>query len=341
MPVDFGVNTNDRLNRMRRLFDNPTGWGSRCIDTLAELLDADEGLLNSVAAVDAGSNEGNAPIIDASGGVGGDIADATTDRAGLITRAQAPTISEAEAAVRAVVSVIGGGNLDIIEPGIRFIRPLGSRRVEDDDGNLLYYQTTRALLRLDTNQNESILLIATEGQDAPRPDDTDTSVEDVVLLSNTRYDNDTERIYLNNGGTQTVRSPTGEVRVELPPLANRVYPVSGNQVDRDTGGIDHLNAAQLSAFGFTWGIILKGWGARGGVRGISDITGDPHPTPGLPLGFAYSNRMRTAGVPGDLLIAYKPAQATVYYESTHSFLFRHRGSRKSSGGQGYTLEILL
>ena len=64
MAIDF--NNQDAIGRLNDLFNNPTGWGSRVIDTLTAAFGASNPF-NSAALADTGDSEGQVPVLDSAG----------------------------------------------------------------------------------------------------------------------------------------------------------------------------------------------------------------------------------------------------------------------------------
>ena len=64
MAIDF--NNQDAIGRLNDLFNNPTGWGSRVIDTLTAAF-GESNPFNSAALADTGNAEGQVPVLDSAG----------------------------------------------------------------------------------------------------------------------------------------------------------------------------------------------------------------------------------------------------------------------------------
>ena len=346
MPIDLGANANDRLNHMRRLFDNPFGWGNSVINTLDGMLNARGESLNSAAAVDAGTNEGNAPIIS-SNGLGDVLPAATQDAKGMVTESQVTDIPEAAEAIRAVVNVIGGGNVAMRTPSRRVIRNLNVETVRDAEGNVLYFLATSQRWRIVLSDQPSLLMISTPGQDAPGRDgryespsasgaDANGAQRPAVLLSDANNDASTTRIYLNAGGAETVLTPTGMPQATLSALGSDTP-----RMDNERNAIEYLTQAQLSAFGFTFGFVLKGWGSTGGNRNFDTGNVEVNAQFQADSAMAFTNRMRTNGVDGDLLIAYKPGICPMYFDGGNYLLFPILPGPPGDGADGFVTEILL
>ena len=81
MAIDF--NNQDAIGRLNDLFNNPTGWGSRVIDTLTAAFGASNPF-NSAALADTGNAAGQVPVLDSAGVQERHIKPATAATAGAV-----------------------------------------------------------------------------------------------------------------------------------------------------------------------------------------------------------------------------------------------------------------
>jgi len=323
MPIDF-ENAND-IRRIQRLFQFPTGWATSVRRIINNALTR----IGSSALLDTGTAGGEVPLVAAERGIGDVVADATTERKGFIRQTNdVPLAADVNDALRGVD--IGSRNINTRTPTTRFIRQ-GAGGLSDF-GNPV--QTN--IYRMITSSNPALFLYATPGQpgasrfnqvhaDGLRLGELD--IGNVVLLSDSNDNDATSRIYLNGGGAETVRDPEGNLLANLPLLQNR----SNTDIDNERQSLYYLTQAQLDAFGFQWGVVIKGWGGEGHHRrALRDISSGPAVQ-------VINNRMRTAGVDGDLLIAFHRGLASVYFDDERPIL----EVQTLDGQTGYTAEILL
>lgn len=313
MPIDFG--NADTLTRAQRLFDNPLGWGSRVIQMMSDAF-GNENPFNSAALLDAGGADG-VPVIAADGSLESLIADATTNNRGLVRSGDVADIPSIDALFAAVAALVDVFNLNVRSVPFAQAGRAGGRPV----------------IRYQTSNQSSILLISTKGQDDPIS--VDRLSNSVVLTAQLEND-DATNIWLSPPASTVERAPDGTI------LANNLReldfaPIPGNP--RSAGpvsGIYLLNEAQLNAFSFSWGVLFKNWGSQGN-DGVLDTNPDQS--------FEFNNHMRTRGLDADLLVVFKAGATNIYHRSSSpsniSSALLSRSNNSRQGRSGFVLEILL
>lgn len=296
MPIDFDTGDNniaDNLRRAQNLFDNPVGWGGRIVSIIGAALDRfQSAALRDVAGDTPAGNQ--VPLINEDGVVDAVFPSATNSDAGITNTSDVAVAFAALAAVNAVNGVIGNFRVNFSNVEMRFV-------------NSGPVTNPIPVYRAQTSTTPSLLLIATRGEHSPADNAFPVSrfdaagrsfVPAVSLFNNAELASNAGVIHLNDPSSIDVRMPNG----------SRVY-VRGarddpNRVvtDTETKSIYLLNAEQLAAFNLQWGIVFRRWGSQQGEgHGQSDLY--------------FTQHGRTAGVSGDLLIAFKRGQTNIFTQT--------------------------
>jgi len=169
MPINF--NNADTLNRVQRLFDNPTGWSDRVISMLSTAFGGDN-VFGTAATRDTGTAGGEVPLVNADGNLAAVIGTATTDTRGLTTTADLPTPDDSVSALREALTTIGAANLDA-------------------RGGYFLARRASTPIQLDINQHASLLLISSGRQGG-------FDASNIVLTPSLNAD--AVRIHITGGG---------------------------------------------------------------------------------------------------------------------------------------------
>jgi len=316
MPIDVG--TAVTLTGDTGLFANPSGWGSRAISLLSKAFGG-ENRFESAALRDAVEvpAEGQVPVIG-DRGLAAAIGDATTELKGLVTTGAVANIESITALANLFGSIIGA-NIEV--RNVPFV--VAGR------------SSGRSVVRFQTSDRPSIILISPKGQDDPISFQRGNN--NPATLNATLDGDDSTEIWLNAAGGSVEYEPDGTIAANnLREL--RLAPISGHP--RATGlpvhGVYLLDQARLDAFSFTWAAVFKYWGAQGNDGVLNTNPDQP---------FAFNNRMRTRGVDADLFIAFKRGSTNIYHRSSSprsinsNLIFRSNSRREGRGA--FVVEILL
>jgi len=376
MPAEFNTDvarTHDaEMTLIRELFANPTGWGTRIKDRLSHIIDT----LGSASERDVSLDGVGVAISRGDRGVAANVALADGVRkgfaeidisGGLISAARAKTI------VDGIPDIIGS---------IRGIRVPRQRLVRSITPNSWIFNNRtilpRTISQLVVSDQPSLLLIASDGGGATYNSGRSPSSyagPTITLMADSNYDMQTKALFINGGGARVWVQPEPMLQ-NVPQSLLSVFDfvrdsVSLQRFREEQGQLDNfprlyenrsdypLTDSQLSAFGFRFARIYRGWGAKGGGRArltAFDNEGNRSRTPArghifppspergvtVPRPAAVTNHRRTDGTNGDLLVAFKPGRSSIFFEG---ILNRPQTPRRyefgTEGASGYALEILL
>jgi len=317
-PIDFGDTIDGDLNRIRRLFDNPRGWGTAVRRILSDL----QGVFGSVANRDVGTMAGDVPVIDNNATVAGALGAATTDAPGTTTTAETQSPAEVLQAFAAAFNLIGVGALDF-----RAVSVVRGR-----------YSYGRRFYQASLSTRPSLLIISgssinTNFMLTPTDRTILNSTPRVVINGNLGALN----TYTGFGTSPTLVRPYAAIALNAGPAHGTpvewypgVFQVRAYQANllpaSTTQAVEYLAADTAAEFGFDWGLRIRHAGSPGGVN----LDGRDN----------YAEARISPS--GDLFIAYKPAAATVYFVAANRpTLFFPSVGNPSNGQNGYALELLL
>jgi len=318
MPINF--NNADTLNRVQRLFDNPTGWADRVISMLNTAFGG-ENVFGTAATRDTGTAGGEVPVVNADGNLAEVIGAATASRIGIATLADLETASDARQVVGDAIDTVGGSAL-----GVRHAVRTRISGVQADG----------FISRITFSDRPSLVLVSAAGGNAPISGDIFGIVrmQSVVLMPTAT--GSTSRIHINSGRPPLIVDGVIDRNSRNTEYRN----LDGTAADTSGDTMQFLSAAQLSAFNLEWGFRLRRFGAGAGEKYASTNARQNR----------YIFRDFSERREADLLIAYKRGASTMFYETnttdrgsfvSTSWPFDSNSSGQSAGADGFAVEILL